>query len=65
MNLSDRITERQLIEAQRENARLRRELDEAWKVAARRRQEARRYYVAWSVARMRAQALRRLQGGAS
>lgn len=30
------------------------EEQEAWRVAARRRDEARRYYVAWQVARMRA-----------
>lgn len=35
------------------------EMREAWEVAARRRNEARRYYVAWMSARMRAQALAR------
>lgn len=34
-------------------------INEAWAVAAQRRSEARRYYVAWQVARMRAQALLR------
>ena len=33
---------------------------EAWQTAARRRNEARRYYVAWMSARMRAQEFRRL-----
>lgn len=42
---------------------LRAERDEAWKVAAQRRNEARRYYVAWQVARMRARALRTLPTG--
>lgn len=32
---------------------------EAWKIAALRRGEARRYYVAWQVARMRAASYRR------
>ncbi len=37
--------------------------DDAWRVAAQRRSEARRYYVAWQVARMRARSLRALLGG--
>ena len=38
------------------------ERDEAWRVAAQRRDEARRYYVAWQVARMRARVWRRAAG---